>query len=258
MAKIYSTEITSEKIQSDNPIHQRLLKAYFIAESFVKGDVLEIGCGEGRGIDQLMSKSVSFTAIDKIDEVVEKLKQKYPEGKFIAGNLPPLKNLIDSSYDRVFSFQVIEHIEDDLFYLQEIWRVLRPGGIALITTPNRSMSLSRNPWHIREYLPTELAALANRVFTKVEVKGIQGNEKVMEYRERNKKSVNRIMKWDFLDLQHKLPASLLKIPYEYLNRRNRNKLKDESDQLVMSITHDDYQLTDNPENALDLLLIVEK
>ena len=45
---LYTTEIASDKITSDNPIHQRLLKAYYIAKEYVKGDLLEIGCGEGK------------------------------------------------------------------------------------------------------------------------------------------------------------------------------------------------------------------
>ena len=71
-------------------------------------------------------------------------------------NIPPLNGLDDNSFDSIVSFQVIEHIQDDMLFLKEIHRVLKPGGIALLTTPNRRMSLSRNPWHIREYLSDEL------------------------------------------------------------------------------------------------------
>ncbi len=77
------------------------------------------------------------------------------------------------------------------------------------------------------------------------MKGITGNEKVMQYHERNRQSVNKIMKWDVLDLQHKLPASVLRIPYEMLNRLNRNKLKEAADDLVASIKHEDYLLTED-------------
>ena len=43
---IYTTEITSDKIVSDNPLHHRLLSAYVFAEKYINGDVLELGCGE--------------------------------------------------------------------------------------------------------------------------------------------------------------------------------------------------------------------
>ncbi len=258
MAKIYTTEITSEHIPSDNPIHQRLFKAYVAAEPYVSGDVLEVGCGEGRGVELLMQHAKTFTAVDKIDEALQVLRNKFPGAKFMAMNLPPLHGLGDNSYDCVVSFQVIEHIKNDRFYLQEIQRVLKPGGVALITTPNRKMSLSRNPWHIREYLADELKDLAKGVFSEVQMKGIAGNEKVMTYYEQNKQSVSRLMRWDIFNLQYNLPAWMLRFPYEVMNRLNRNKLQTGDQSLVQSIRHEDYVVTDDAANALDLFLIVRK
>lgn len=258
MAKIYTTEITSERIPSDNPLHQRLFKAYVVAEGYVHGEVLEVGCGEGRGVELLLAKASGFTAVDKIEEALQKLRAQFPSGRFISMDLPPLHGLPDNAFDCVVSFQVIEHIRKDAFFLQEIHRVLRPGGVALLTTPNRSMSLSRNPWHIREYQADELKALAAGIFNEVEMKGIAGNEKVMTYHEQNRKSVQRIMRWDILDLQHKLPAWLLRLPYELLNRLNRNKLQKGDHTLVSGIHHSDYRVTDDANNALDLFLIARK
>jgi SAM-dependent methyltransferase len=258
MSKIYTTEITSEEIQSDNPIHQRLTKAYVVAENYVSGNLLEIGCGEGRGFEYLKPFIHHYTAVDKIESAIQKLQRNHPEGSFIRMDIPPLQDIESNAYDSIVSFQVIEHIRDDKFFLQEIHRVLKPGGIALLTTPNRKMSLSRNPWHIREYLPDELKALASATFPTVEMKGITGNEKVMTYYDQNKKSVERITRWDFLNLQYRLPASFLRIPYELLNRLNRNKLQENDDALVKSIHHRDYIVVEDAENALDLLLIVRK
>jgi hypothetical protein len=120
------------------------------------------------------------------------------------------------------------------------------------------MSLSRNPWHIREYLPDELKALAKKIFNSVDMKGITGNEKVMAYYEENKKSVERFTRWDFLKLQYRLPASVLRIPYEILNRWNRNKLQATDNQLVKDIRHQDYIVVDDASDALDLLMIARK
>jgi len=258
MSRVYTTEITSDEITSDNPIHQRLFKAYVVAEQYVHGDVLEVGCGEGRGVATLIRKSHSFTAVDKIEPVLAILREKFPTGKFISMSIPPLSGLAANAYDTVVSFQVIEHIQNDVRYLEEIRRVLRPGGVAILTTPNRIMSLSRNPWHIREYLPEELKSLAKKIFSIVDLKGITGNEKVMNYYHQNKKSVERITRFDFLNLQYRLPAGVLRVPYELLNRWNRNKLQAGHQKLVQDIQHTDYLVVDDPANALDLLLIVRK
>jgi 2-polyprenyl-3-methyl-5-hydroxy-6-metoxy-1,4-benzoquinol methylase len=258
MAKIYTTEITSEQITSDNPIHQRLFKAYVVAKDYVSGDVLEVGCGEGRGIGEVIGNANSFTAVDKIESVIHLLQKKYPAGKFISMNIPPLGELKSNTYDVVLSFQVIEHIQNDKLFLEEIYRVLKPGGIALITTPNRKMSLSRNPWHVREYLPMELKALSEKIFKDVTMKGITGNEKVMSYYQENKKSVRRFTRWDIFNLQYALPASILRIPYEILNRWNRNSLQSSDPAFVSDIKHSDYLVVEDATDALDLFMIVRK
>lgn len=258
MSKVYTTEITSEELVSDNPIHQRLFKAYVASEPHIQGNVLEVGCGEGRGIPVILPHAAQYTAVDKIESALTVLRKKYATGTFLSMNIPPFSGLKDNTYDTVLSFQVIEHIEDDLAYLKEIHRVMKPGAIALITTPNRKMSLTRNPWHIREYLPNELASLAARIFSSVTMKGITGNDKVMEYYEENKRSVRRFTRFDVLDLQHRLPASVLRLPYELLNRWNRNKLQSTDNKLVSGIHHSDYVVVDDATDALDLFLIVRK
>jgi 2-polyprenyl-3-methyl-5-hydroxy-6-metoxy-1,4-benzoquinol methylase len=258
MSKIYTTEITSEHLTSDNPVHQRLFKAYVAVQDFIQGDVLEVGCGEGRGVDLLMQRATSFTAFDKIESALVKLREEYPKGKFVGMSFPPFKDATDNQFDCIVSFQVIEHIDNDKLFLQEIHRVLKPGGTAYITTPNKAMSLTRNPWHIREYLPQELTRLASAYFSEVTMKGITGNKKVMDYYEQNKSSVARITKWDVLNLQYRLPAWMLRIPYEMLNRLNRNKLQNQDNSLVAGIHHTDYLLVDDAEGALDLFLIVKK
>jgi SAM-dependent methyltransferase len=258
MGKVYTTEITSDQLPSDNPLHQRLLKAYIAVEELIEGDVLEVGCGEGRGIELITNKAKSYTAIDKLEEVIESLKIKFPSGKFLSGNIPPFSEIESDSYDTVISFQVIEHIQDDKLFLQEIHRVLRPGGKAYLTTPNRLLSLTRNPWHIREYTAEELLDLAKKYFSSTEMKGITGDEKVMQYYYQNKVSVNRITRLDIFDLQHRLPAGILKIPYELLNRWNRNKLRKADNGLVSEITHRNYPVTNEAATALDLFLVVQK
>lgn len=254
---VYTTEITSDQIPSDNPLHQRLLKAYYEAAPYVSGDTLELGCGEGRGVDIISSQASSYLALDKIPEVINKLSGEFPDLEFRQAVFPPV-DLPDESFDTVVNFQVIEHIKDDHLFLKEIARLLRPGGKAILTTPNNKMTLSRNPWHIREYLAGELKELGEKYFSKVEMKGIAGSDRVMEYHEKNRASVNRIMRWDLLNLQHNLPAWMLRAPYEYLNRRNRNGLKSGNDELVMSISQEDYFLRDQHEENLDLFAVMVK
>ena len=124
----YATEITSDKIVSDNPIHQRLLQAYYLAQPYIQGDILEIGCGEGRGIELLKPLCETYLGLDKNHEILDALTLKYPDLQFSRAVIPPLKDISSDRFDVVVSFQVIEHIKNDELYLREIQRVLRPGG----------------------------------------------------------------------------------------------------------------------------------
>lgn len=255
---IYTTEITSETIPSDNPIHQRHTMAYHAATPYVKGDLLEIGCGQGRGAPILLPYAKKYVALDKHQSAVDSLKKKYPEIDFRQAIIPPLSGIDNDSFDTVVSFQVIEHIRDDKAFLKEIHRVMKPGAKALITTPNIKKSLTRNPWHIREYTARELEELTREVFSKVTPLGITGNEKALAYYEMNKKSVQKITRFDIFNLQYRLPDFILRIPYDILNRLNRNSLKNSDDELVRSITHEDWLLSEDPDSCIDLFYILEK
>lgn len=120
------------------------------------------------------------------------------------------------------------------------------------------MTLTRNPWHIREYTSESLQDIATKSFQNIEMKGITGNDKIMKYYNENKKSVQKFKNLDILNLEKILPAVIYKIPYEILNRLNRNKLKNQDDTLVSSISADDYFLKDDDPNNLDLFLILKK
>ena len=124
----YTTEIASDKIPSDNPIHQRLLQAYYLAMPSIKGQLLELGCGEGRGVELLSPLADGYVALDKIGEVIERLQQKYPGVDFRQAVFPPFKGLADNSFDTIVSFQVIEHVKEDKAFLEEIYRVAEARG----------------------------------------------------------------------------------------------------------------------------------
>lgn len=254
----YTTEITSDTIASDNPIHQRLLKPYYLVKNDIQGKLLEVGCGEGRGIELLSPLSDSYLALDKITDVIEKLAKTHPNVTFKQAVVPPFEGIESNQFDVVVSFQVIEHIQNDLYFLQEIFRVLKPGGKLFLTTPNIKKTLTRNPWHIREYTAADLKALVAKVFPKVELKGITGNEKVMNYYYENKRSVEKITRFDIFNLQYKLPASILRIPYDILNRINRNFLQNKNQNLVNDISYQDYLLSEDASDSLDLFVIAEK
>lgn len=255
---LFSTEVTSSNIISDNPLFQRTLKAYEIVSPSIHGNVLEIGCGEGYGVKLLHKKANQLTLIDKSKYNIDAIQEQYPNVTCLQERIPPLSKLETDSFDVVVSFQVIEHIKESEAYLKEIYRVLKPGGKAYITTPNAVKTVARNPWHYKEFNYQEMEALIQRVFKKYTIDGIEGNSKTDAYYEENKVAVERFLRYDIFNFEKILPSFLLRIPYEVANRMNRKALLKQHTNLVHSITLEDYNLKEFSEASLDFFCTLEK
>lgn len=126
-------------------------------------DVLEAGCGEGYGAELIAGVATRVIAVDYDAATVAHVRARYPRVDARHGNLAELP-LPDASVDVVVNFQVIEHLWDQDQFVAECRRVLRPGGLLLMSTPNRiTFSPGRdtplNPFHTRELDAAELAQL---------------------------------------------------------------------------------------------------
>ena len=254
MGKINTAERVSREM-SDNFVFQRSLLAYHAAAQRIGGDVLEIGTGAGYGIEVVAPHARSFITVDKFAPAAELMR--HPHVEFHQAVVPPLA-FAANSFDFVISFQVIEHVKQDIELVREVKRVLKPGGKFIVTTPNAPMSLTRNPWHVREYTAEQLRRLLAARFSEIETLGVFGNEKVMDYYAENRRGVERITRFDILDLQHRLPRWMLQIPYDILNRMNRRKLLRENTGLTTSIRMDDYRIEPVGDGCFDLFYIAVK
>ena len=95
-------------------------------------------------------------------------------------------------------------------------------------------------------------------FREVEILGVSGNDRVMDYYEKNRRGVERITRFDPLDLQHRLPAWMLRLPYDLLNRINRRRLLKENTELTSSIRMEDYRIGPFEEQSFDLFCVATK
>jgi SAM-dependent methyltransferase len=139
-------------------------------------DVLEAGCGEGYGADLIADVARRVIGLDYDESAVAHVKARYPRVEMLHGNLASLP-LSDGAVDVVVNFQVIEHLWDQGQFVAECLRVLRPGGLLLMSTPNRiTFSPGRdtpiNPFHTRELNAAELTGMLTSAGFRIE--GIYG------------------------------------------------------------------------------------
>lgn len=125
--------------------------------------VLEAGSGEGYGANMIADVATSVVGLDYDASAAAHVRLRYPAVGMLRGNLAQLP-FADDTVDVVVNFQVIEHLWDQGQFLDECFRVLAPGGVLLISTPNRiTFSPGRdtplNPFHTRELSAAELTEL---------------------------------------------------------------------------------------------------
>lgn len=118
------------------------------------GKVIEAGCGLGKYVFYLRRFGIDIIGLDFSQATIEKLNNFKsvidPEAQFLIGNVKQLP-FDDNSLSGYLSMGVIEHfIEGPQRALKEAYRVLKPGGVAIITTPN--ISFSQKYFRIKRYL----------------------------------------------------------------------------------------------------------
>lgn len=97
--------------------------------------VLEIGCGTGLFTEKMSVSGAKIIATDLSEDLLNKAREKkIPNCTFEIADAHKL-NYPDCSFDIVFGSSIIHHL-DMLVALQEVFRVLKPGGKAVFAEPN--------------------------------------------------------------------------------------------------------------------------
>jgi ubiquinone/menaquinone biosynthesis C-methylase UbiE len=154
-------------------IYHEHLHRYLFAAQCVRGlAVLDIACGEGYGSALLAASAVSVVGVDVSAETIAHAERKYRLAnlRFLAGECRsiPVKA---QSIDVVVSFETIEHLEEHEVFMRDIRRVLKPGGLLIISSPDREKyegrGAEKNPFHKKELSHPEFANLMRQHFQHV-------------------------------------------------------------------------------------------
>lgn len=155
------------------------LSKFVFASSYVRGkSVLDAGCGAGQGSDYLArSGADQVVGVDISPDAIRFAHAHWtqPNLAFAAMDVGRLAFPV-GSFGAVTSIEVIEHLSHSEEYVKEIRRVLSPGGILVMSTPNKRISSptpgSLWPHHIHEFYLDELRDLLSRYFSIVDIWGM--------------------------------------------------------------------------------------
>jgi len=146
------TILEKNKEYSEN-YHQKIDKKGLIPEMIKDiinkeeiNTIVDLGCGDGEVIRGILNKyqDKNVLGIDISPRRINDLIKEFPKQKFICADVCNSK-LDDNSIDLAISTQLIEHLEDDVDFVGEIERILKPKGYAFIT------SVIKKPWAIYKY-----------------------------------------------------------------------------------------------------------
>lgn len=162
--------------------HLLHIASYEYAQNYVAGKrVLDYGCGSGYGSHMLAMYAENIIAVDVSVEAVT-----YAKENFVSGNLvfKEVKDLGCEKFDVITSFQVIEHVSNDKWYIEKLKGMLNPGGVLLLTTPdktNRLFNYIQRPWnefHLKEYSYHSMHRLLSNYFDDFKILKITSNPKL--------------------------------------------------------------------------------
>jgi len=120
-------ETKTPYVRAQGGVHERVLEHF---AALPKGRVLDVPTGEGALSEKLLAMGHEVVSGDIAPDYI------VDGGEFIRINLDETLPFTDASFDYIACVEGVEHIENPYHLMREFARILRPGGVLVLSTPN--------------------------------------------------------------------------------------------------------------------------
>jgi len=161
-------------LEEPSPWKEEHMARYLWASRYVAGmNLLDIACGSGFGSKILLENGAgkvhSADQSDEAHKITSSLLTEYNDRAYVEIQNAQEMSYPEKKFDAVVSVETIEHLPEPEKFLQEIKRVLKPGGVLIITTPNALVTKPvdnkpTNPFHQVEFTPEEFKKILGKYF----------------------------------------------------------------------------------------------
>jgi SAM-dependent methyltransferase len=150
------------------------LKKYEFASRLVRGLVIDVACGVGYGTAYLATATARIVGVEIAGEAIAIARQRYRAAStwFVQADAEHLP-ISDGIADAITCFEGIEHFMSPDGHLDEVVRVLKPGGVYLVSTPHPDANPhgEENPYHLHEFEPERFERMLRTRFVDVTILG---------------------------------------------------------------------------------------
>lgn len=164
-----SLEFTGERFTPEcvREIWYEHMHRYAFARPLARGlRVLDAACGEGYGSALLADAAEEVLGLDISPQAIAHARARYGTRanlRFDVADCTALDHLPSASFDLIASFETLEHVEAQERMLDGFARLLKPGGLLLVSTPDKrnysDIPGTVNEYHVRELYRDQFEAL---------------------------------------------------------------------------------------------------
>ncbi|MCF6409547.1 class I SAM-dependent methyltransferase [Pseudalkalibacillus salsuginis] len=160
--------IIPDEMKPTNGLYLEHIARYYFSLPYVSGRVLDMACGSGYGshfVAKSKKKTISeLIAVDNAVDAIEYASKRYnhPFVQYhVADALNPNLKQEIGTFDTILSFETIEHIPNEQEFVNNLFHLLNPGGMLVLSTP---FGQGRNepcgsPFHYFQLTPEEFENL---------------------------------------------------------------------------------------------------